>query len=252
MIAEIEHRGRRFRVDLSKPLDLSLPTGPGGPSAAHAGDAAIEPVSRDGRPQAVREGAAMNLFRIALVPQGHGTYTAGAGQLDPQARAVGGLLKRFFFTAQVVSLRPETRRAPDGQEDRVITLEQLRHAVDERPPEALVLRTMPPDEGAASHRWSGTNPCYLQSTACAWLRSIGVKHLLLDLPGPDREEDGGVLAAQRAFWDHPASLDLERTVTGLAHVPAEVRDGDYLLELQLPHLVAPAAPSRPVLYALLP
>jgi arylformamidase len=39
------------------------------------------------------------------------------------------------------------------------------------------------------------------------LRSIGVRHLLVDLPSVDREEDGGVLAAHHAFWDFPASLD---------------------------------------------
>ena len=35
-------------------------------------------------------------------------------------------------------------------------------------------------------------------------------------------------------------------------IPETVRDGDYLLELQLAHFVNDAAPSRPVLYALLP
>jgi hypothetical protein len=35
-------------------------------------------------------------------------------------------------------------------------------------------------------------------------------------------------------------------------VPREVRDGEYLLELQLANFTNDAAPSRPVLYALLP
>jgi kynurenine formamidase len=123
--------------------------------------------------------------------------------------------------------------------------------VNERPPEALVLRTLP--QGDAEPRdWTDTNPPYLQSTACAWLRSIGVKHLLLDLPSVDREEDGGVLAAHHAFWDFPNTVDLERTITELIHVPAEVRDGDHLLELQVVHFMNDAAPSRPLLYALLP
>ena len=121
-----------------------------------------------------------------------------------------------------------------------------------RPPEALVLRTLPHADDRAHRDWSGSNPCYLQSTACAWLRSIGVKHLLLDLPSVDREEDGGVLAAHHAFWDYPNTIDLERTITELLFAPPSVRDGEYLLELQLPHLMNDAAPSRPVLYALLP
>jgi arylformamidase len=47
-------------------------------------------------------------------------------------------------------------------------------------------------------------------------------------------------------------IDLERTITEMIHVPGEVPDGDYLLELQLPHFINDAAPSRPVLYAVLP
>ena len=164
---------------------------------------------------------------------------------------VGEQLKRYFFTAQLISLRPEERRAPDAKTDHVITLEQLRSAVSERPPEALIIRTLPQTQNA-SRDWSGSNPTYLQSTACAWLRSIGVKHLLLDLPSVDREEDGGVLAAHHAFWDFPNTLDLERTISELLHIPVVIPDSEYLLELQLPHFMNDAAPSRPVIYALLP
>ena len=35
----------------------------------------------------------------------------------------------------------------------------------------------------------------------------------------------------------------------MIYVPDEVLDGDYLLELQVPHFINDAAPSRPVLYA---
>ncbi|MBK7945140.1 MAG: cyclase family protein [Flavobacteriales bacterium] len=257
MIAEITHRGRSFKVDLSKPLDLSLPLSENGPRAWYVGPVAIEPVRTTDEAgvekiYTVNDGAPVNFRNVSFNPHGHGTHTESVGHISPEIHAVGNLLKRYFFTAQVVSLRPETRRAPDQREDRVITLEQLRHLVNERPPEALVLRTLPNDEEAGTRQWSGSNPCYLQSTACAWLRSIGVKHLLLDLPSVDREEDGGVLAAHHAFWDFPNTIDLERTITEMIHVPASVGDGDYLLELQLPHFINDAAPSRPVLYAVLP
>jgi kynurenine formamidase len=252
MIAEITHRGRTFKVDLSRPIDLSLPLGPEGPRAWHVGPPRIEPVRMGERVFEVRQGAPVNFRDVRFNPHGHGTHTEGVGHISPDIQPVGNLLKRYFFLAQVVSVRPEPRRAPDAKEDRVVTLEQLRSVVNERPPEALVLRTLPNDEAAATRDWSGSNPCYLQSTACAWLRSIGVKHLLLDLPSVDREEDGGVLAAHHAFWDFPSTIDAERTITEMIHVPGAVPDGDYLLELQLPNLMNDAAPSRPVLYALLP
>lgn len=254
MIARIEHKGRSFSVDLSKPLDLSLGVaeGDGQVRAWWVPPASMEPVRMGETTFAVKEGAPVNFRNVHFNPHGHGTHTESVGHIAPEVHPVGMLLKRFFFTAQVVSLLPEPRRAPDGKEDRVITLEQLRNVLHDRPPEALVLRTLPHRDDGSLRDWSGTNPCYLQSTACAWLRSIGVKHLLLDLPSVDREEDGGVLAAHHAFWDFPHTLDLDRTITELIHVPREVLDGDYLLELQVANFGNDAAPSRPVLYAVLP
>jgi arylformamidase len=254
MIARIEHKGRSFSVDLSKPLDISLPVevGAGQVRAWWVDPVTMEPVRNGATIYAVKEGAPVNFRNVHFNPHGHGTHTESVGHIAPEIHPVGRLFKRHFFTAQVVSLLPEKRRAPDAKEDHVITLEQLRNVVNDRPPEALVLRTLPHNDDRGQRDWSGTNPCYLQSTACSWLRSIGVKHLLLDLPSVDREEDGGVLAAHHAFWDFPNTVDLERTITELLHVPREVRDGEYLLELQLANFTNDAAPSRPVLYALLP
>lgn len=253
MIAEITHRGRTFRVDLSKPIDLSMPlhAGEGRLRAWWVDPVRMEPVRNGSVEYAVRSGAPVNFRNIHFNPHGHGTHTEGVGHIAPEVYPVGDQLKRHFFTAQLLSVRPEERRAPDGKMDRVISLEQLRQAVNERPPEAIVLRVLPLADNSVRD-WSGTNPPYLQSTATAWLRSIGVKHLLLDLPSVDREEDGGVLAAHHAFWDFPNTIDRERTISELLNIPGEIFDGDYLLDLQVAHFMNDAAPSRPVLYALLP
>lgn len=253
MIAEITHHGRAFRVDLSKPIDLShaLHNGEDQLRAWWVDPVRMEPVRNGETEYAVKSGAPVNFRNILFNPHGHGTHTESVGHIAPEVFPVGEQLKRYFFTAQLISVRPEERRAPDAKTDHVITLEQLRNAVNERPPEALILRTLPQADNT-SRDWSGSNPTYLQSTACAWLRSIGVKHLLLDLPSVDREEDGGVLAAHHAFWDFPNTVDRERTITELLNIPADVRDGDYLLELQVAHFMNDAAPSRPILYALLP
>jgi len=146
---------------------------------------------------------------------------------------------------------PEERRTPEGPA-RVITLEQLRNTVNERPPEALVIRTWPNGPEKRTRHWTGSDPPFVEASACAWLRSIGVKHLLLDLPSVDRERDEGRLAAHHAFWDFPGTLDLRRTITEMIFVPESVQDGEYLLELQVPNFINDAAPSRPLLYAPLP
>ena len=254
MIADITHKGTRFRVDLSRPLDLSLPmaANAAGPRAWHVGPVRMEPVEAGGRTYLISAGAPVNFRNIAFNPHGHGTHTESVGHIDDAITPVGGLLTRFLFTSQVISVQPGEQRQADGTVDHVITREQLQGALQGEAPEAVVLRTLPNTPDKRSRDWTGTNPPYLEAGACAWLRGIGVMHLLLDLPSVDREEDGGALAAHHAFWDHPATADRSRTITELLFVPDDVPDGAYLLELQFPHLLNDASPSRPVLYALLP
>ena len=254
MIAELEHHGRRYRIDLSRPLDLSLSlrSGPGQVRAWGVGDVRMEAVKDGDRTYEVSAGAPVNFRDVIMNPHGHGTHTESVGHIHAEPVPVGGLLDRYFFIADVLTVLPEVRRAPDDKTDRVITLEQLRGVLGEQPPEAVVLRTLPNDDSKRTKDWSETNPAYLQSTATAWLRSIGVRHLLVDLPSVDREEDGGVLAAHHAFWDHPAQQDHQRTITELIFVPDSIADGRYILELHVANWSNDAAPSRPVLYAIDP
>lgn len=253
MIATIDHKGRSFRIALNDPIDLSLPltAGASGPRAWYVAPVVMEGVRDGEKIYTVENGASVNFRNVHFNPHGHGTHTECVGHITPKILPVGTVLQRYFFTAQVMSVRPDERRHADGQLDHVITLEHCRAVIEERVPEALVIRTLPNDAGKRSRDWSSSNPPYIDSQACAWLRSIGVKHLLLDLPSVDREKDEGLLAAHHAFWDYPNTIDQERTITEMIFVPDEVRDGAYMLELQLPQFMNDAAPSRPVLYALL-
>ena len=254
MLAEISHHGRRYRIALNDPIDLSLPLSAeaSGPRAWYVSAARMEPVKDGDKIYTVKDGAGVNFRNVFFNPHGHGTHTESVGHISPEIHPVGGIFGRYFFTAQLISVRPEERRQANGVIDLVITLNHFREAIGERVPEALVLRTLPNSADKHTRVWSGTNPPYIEAQACAWLRSIGVRHLLLDLPSVDREKDDGMLAAHHAFWDFPNTVDLQRTITEMIFVPDEVRDGEFMLELQLPHFVNDAAPSRPVLYALLP
>ena len=106
--------------------------------------------------------------------------------------------------------------------------------------------------------YSGTNPPYLSSEAMKFLVEHGVQHLLIDTPSVDREEDDGILAAHHIFWGLDAdgnTLDESRnkaTITELIYVPDEVKDGWYLLNLQIAPLELDASPSKPILYKLNP
>jgi hypothetical protein len=99
-------------------------------------------------------------------------------------------------------------------------------------------------------QYSGNNPCYLSAELCHFFAINGIKHLLLDLPSVDREEDGGAMAAHKAFWQYPESPRMAATITEMVFVPNEVADGFYFMNLQIASFESDASPSKPVLYAL--
>jgi len=122
--------------------------------------------------------------------------------------------------------------------------------------QALVIRTLPnsPDKKTRTH--SGNNPAFFSFEAMEALCSLGVEHLLIDLPSVDREEDDGLLPTHHLFWGVPQGTHAcegpksHKTITEMIFVPEGVQDGRYVLDLQIPHFLLDAAPSRPLLYGL--
>lgn len=49
---------------------------------------------------------------------------------------------------------------------------------------------------------------YFSQDAMCYINALEVKHLLVDLPSVDRENDGGRLAAHRIFWNLPVDVAL--------------------------------------------
>ncbi|MFM7815262.1 MAG: cyclase family protein, partial [Flavobacteriales bacterium] len=96
--------------------------------------------------------------------------------------------------------------------------------------------------------YSNTNFPYMTAEATAWLASMGVEHLLVDLPSIDREEDCGELLAHHAFWQYPQNTRRGCTISEMIFVPNEITDGEYLLLLAPASFANDAAPSRVVLY----
>ena len=89
---------------------------------------------------------------------------------------------------------------------------------------------------------------YLKEETAAYLRNIGVQHLLIDQPSIDKEFDQGKLLAHKAFWNYPNEIDQKRTITELIGIPDKVKDGKYLLNISLANIENDASPSRPIIY----
>lgn len=101
------------------------------------------------------------------------------------------------------------------------------------------------------------SPAFLSIEAAKYIHSLGVKHLLLDVPSVDRTFDEGKLTAHHIFWNvkqgsHEVDGDNYslKTITEMIFVPDGITDGRYLLNLQIAPFVSDASPSRPLLFSL--
>lgn len=249
MKTTIEHRNSIFKIDLSKPLDISIPLRgtKENVTAWYVNPPAFTPVMENGFVGDVNLGGAVNFRNIFFNPHGHGTHTECVGHISKEAYTINQCLKQFTFLAKVVTITPANING-----DTIITLEQVKNNWKSNDAEAIVIRTLPNNENKLEMQYSATNPTYLDKEAMQYLVDNGVKHLLIDTPSVDREEDGGELIAHHIFWDYPKNPQAERTITELIYVPEAVQDGNYILQFQIASFENDASPSKPILYQLLP
>jgi len=238
-------------IDTSKGLDISMPLNPNkGALAWYCEPIKIWPVEGDGFIGKVSEGGSTNFNNIQLNPHGNGTHTENVGHISTEFYSINDSLKEFHFKANLISVEPKAFFNEVWQEnDLVIDFELLKIALqNSENHEAIVIRTLPNLSSKKTKNYSHSNPPYITEEAIAYLNRLGVKHLLIDLPSVDRENDHGELKAHKMFWNYPNNPILDKTITELVYVDDSMVDGEYILNIQIISLENDASPSKPVLY----
>ena len=248
MIAKVSHKGKTYQADLGKPIDISIPlrTGEENVNAWYVAPVKIEPVQSDDWIGDVNKGGSVNFRNITFNPHGNGTHTECVGHISKEDYTINKSLTTFFFIAELVTILPD--EIENG--DKVITKKHLQNTLDNKRPEAIVIRTLDNNISKINRHYSNTNPPYLTEDAALYIHELGIDHLLIDLPSVDRESDGGKLLAHHAFWQYPHQTKRNRTITEMIYVPNMVFDGTYLLNIQIASFENDASPSKPVLYQL--
>lgn len=248
MIAEIETKNGVIKVDLSKPIDLSIPMN-GNEEMASAWSVQqtkIEPVIMGDWIGSVGAGASVNFNNISFNPHGNGTHTECIGHITKEFYSINQNLKQYFFTARIITVTPVSQN-----DDLIIDINQIEKALGAGLPEAIIIRTMPNPESKKHYNYSNSNPPYLSEAAALFIREKGIQHLLIDLPSVDKEKDEGRLLAHKAFWDLNGTPRMNATITEFIYVPDQIKDGDYLLNLQFAAFENDASPSRPVVFEII-
>lgn len=246
MKARITFKNKIFKVDFNQPHDISLPLRADEAATAWGcPPVKIEPVVAGNFKGAVKLGGSVNFKNVSFNPHGNGTHTECVGHITREAQSVNKALEKYFFLALLISVKPDLM----GNSDQVI----MPHAFKKlflpgEGIEAVVVRTLPNTLDKLNKDYSGSNPTYFHHEVLSYLSAAGVNHFLTDLPSVDRESDGGLLLAHKAFWGLPDRCIENKTITELIFVPDNLKDGFYLLELQVAPFELDASPSRPVLY----
>jgi arylformamidase len=209
-----------------------------------------------------RRGGSCNFEQITLIPHCNGTHTECVGHVTNERISIRECLTDVFISARLISVKPvsaaecdESYAVPFGPYDLLITRHMLEPALSNAKCDALVVRTLPNDDAKQTRVYNDPTAPYFTSGAMEIIASIGIKHLLVDLPSIDRLSDEGKLSNHRIFWnvdqgifETNAATRKNSTITELIYVPNEVEDGEYLLNLQIAPFESDAAPSRPLLF----
>lgn len=270
MRARVSLPAGEVAIDLSRPIDISIPLDPHGPqpSCYGAPRASARPYSGEGFVLDTRRGGSCNCEEMVLIPHCNGTHTECAGHITEQRVHLRDVFNAPFSLCALISCAgtryedtTETSDPAPQAGDRLVTRTAIESAfgrLGRDSLEALAIRTLPNSIDKRTRDYMTDSPPYLSREAMLFVRELGVRHLLVDLPSVDRMFDEGRLTGHHVFWEMqagssqtPSKEALTRTITEMIFVPDEVGDGIYMLCLQIGPLESDASPSRPLLFELL-
>ncbi|MFI5204616.1 MAG: cyclase family protein [Flavobacteriales bacterium] len=230
-------------IQWNTPLDISIPLRAAKDNVAawYVEPPRFEPVVMGDWIGDVNQGGTVNFRNIFFNPHGHGTHTECVGHISKEPYTINQCLKKFMFSCRLITVSLVNNEI---KKDAILAELKGKELT-----EALVIRTVPNSADKLSRHYSKTNPPYFEPAALQWMAENTIEHLLTDLPSVDPEEDGGALLAHKAFWQYPQRTRLNATITELIYVSDGVKDGLYVLNLQIASFENDASPSKPVLYA---
>ena len=271
MILSIQINHQTYKIDSENPLDISIPLDFNGaqPNAYGVEIAQSKPCEAENLIGDTRRGGSCNFEQVKFIPHCNGTHTECVGHITHERISVHDCLKDVFIPAILISVEAENASETNetyavelNEKDKLITRKSLASSLPNSAnpksqipnPKSLIVRTLPNDESKLTREYLEIIPPFFSTEAMKFIREIGVKHLLVDMPSIDRIFDEGKLSNHRIFWNveqgaysiSESSL-VNNTITELIFIPNEIADGNYLLNLQIAAFASDASPSRPIL-----
>lgn len=238
-------RSRKISIDFSSPIDISIPLCFSKKNLRAWGVpfAKKDSVKIGDWIGNVKKGGSVNFNNIYFNPHAHVTHTECFGHISFDEKSINTIQKNFFFFSKLITVKPEEK-----QKDLIISKKTISNKLKNQFEfDTLIIRTLPNNHDKKKKDYSNQNPPYLSEDCLRYIKKIGVKNLLIDLPSIDKEKDEGEVKNHKFFFDYSQGGN-KNTITELIYVPDQVVDGDYFLNLQFMPIQNDAAPSRPILF----
>ena len=259
--------GKSYEIDSAKSVDISIPLDFYGdqPNAYGVEKAEAVPYRSDKFVGDTRKGGSCNFEKYSIIPHCNGTHTECVGHISSDRIFVNEILKDSLIPCSLIMVEPvlatntNEKYIPSvNPGDYFITKAGIEKAVlnsDRNFLKGLIIRTKPNDVSKKSRDYMQMPPPFFSTDAIEFIKSLGVNHLLVDIPSVDRAFDEGKLTNHHIYWNVPEeshevnTSDISRkTITEMIYADDSIKDGTYLLNLQIASFRADASPSRPVLY----
>ena len=267
MVCTVEIGGNQIHLETKEGVDISIPLSFQDNQLNFFGvsKASVKSHKKNEFVGSTHQGGGCNVDSVSFIPHCHMTHTECVGHIVHENIFVNQFPVNGLRSAGLITIIPSTSNRNDKSytdkqksSDFLITGKSVEKAlmVLPYPVEVLVIRTLPNDSSKLTKVYSETDvPPYFSLDAIECLKQNKIEHLCIDLPSLDRTNDGGFLASHHLFWDVPLGekslkdkAPSSRTITELAYIPPELKDGFYVINLQVSNFALNAAPSRPVLY----
>ncbi len=236
---------KKIKIDFNAPIDISIPVSFSDKKLRAWGIPfpKKEPVKIGDWIGSVKKGGSVNFNNLYFNPHAHVTHTECFGHISNGEESINSIQKNFLFYAKLITVFPQKK-----DKDLIISESMiLNHISGKFEFDTLIIRTHPNKPDKIEKDYSDQNPPYLTEKCIRYIKKIGVKNLLIDLPSIDKEKDEGEVRNHKIFFDYDQAGN-QNTITELIYISDAVLDGDYLLNLQVMPIENDAAPSRPVLF----
>jgi arylformamidase len=260
---------KEYKLDTGSAIDISIPLIFNGeqPNAFGVEKASSKAYMSDDFIGDTSLGGSCNFEKYVLIPHCNGTHTECVGHISYEKIFINDTLRDLLIPSTLISVKPENaNETPDSynpwKEDgnMLITRKGLMQSLENADKDflqGLIIRTLPNSGEKKSMRYFNNNAPFFSQETMAYILSLDVNHLLVDLPSVDRMFDQGKMTAHHIFWNVPHGshrVDKDnhssKTITEMIYVPDAVMDGKYMLNLQITSFAADASPSRPLLMKL--